>query len=468
MIRRSIALRFALTSFAGTALILAGLGLYLLRSAADHFEALDRAELAGALHHLAYMAQANGEPDMTTLLEQVRTMNMGHGTLLVRFETNDGRVLADTLGFPPPNVPLKAASPTLLNAAVGGSYYRLLVAPFDAGGGRILRAWVAMNIDHHRTFMALFRSALWTAIGIASILSVILSVLAARWGLAPLDHLRALLREVSGARLSMRLDPSELPRELAGLADEFNQMLARLDAAFLRLSQFSSDIAHELRTPVGNLMVETEVALGKARGIEEYQEVLYSNLEELRRLSSMIADMLFLARADNNLVTPHREHIDLDRTVSELCQWFEASAEERQLRLTWAGEGAVEGDRMMLQRALSNLLANAIRYATPGTDIRVEIDNRTTGEVMLRVANRGETVPPEHLPRLFDRFYQADASRSRKDEGSGLGLAITQSIVRAHGGVITVSSTDGLTEFRLRFPLMAGAAPLTPIPTPRV
>jgi len=452
MMHRSIALRFAITAFAGTALILAGLGVYLSRSVETHFAELDRAELTGALNHLAYMAQSGGTPDMATLLEQVRTMNMGHGALLVRIESRDGKILADTLGFSPPALRYDASRSTLVSATADGRNYRLLTAPFEAGRGRVLRAWVAMNIDHHQTFMSLFRNALWTAIGIALLLSLALSALAARWGLAPLDRLRMLLREVSGAHLAVRLDPADLPRELAGLAAEFNQMLARLDDAFRRLSQFSSDIAHELRTPVGNLMVETEVALGKARSIEEYQEVLYSNLEELRRLTAMIADMLFLARADNKLVTPNRERIDLQRTVADLCQWFEASAEEHRLHLIQAGTAGIEGDRMMVQRALSNLLANAIRHATPCSDIHIGIEHTGAAEVTLSVSNAGAAISPEHLPRLFDRFYQADPSRTRKGEGSGLGLAITRSIVEAHGGNVTVSSADGTTEFRMRFP----------------
>ena len=452
--RASIALRFAVTSFAGTALILAGLGLYLLRSEEAHFEAQDRAELGGTLKHLAYMAQANGEVGMgmSTLMAQVRTMNMGHGALRVRFEQADGKVLADTLGFAPPPIKPSAASAEFVTWQTDHGQYRLLSAPFDTGHGEILRAWVAMNIDHHQAFMALFRNALWTAIGIASILSVALSVLAARWGLAPLDRLRTLLREVSGARLNVRLDEADLPRELADLAREFNQMLERLDEAFRRLSQFSSDIAHELRTPVSNLMIETEVALGKGRSVEEYKEVLYSNLEELRRLASMIADMLFLARADNHLVTPNRERIDLGQTVADLCQGFEASAEERGLHLRPTGAGEIEGDRMMIRRALSNLLANAIRHARSGTDIQVAIEPGPAAGIAITVGNLGDTIPPEHLPRLFDRFYQADPSRSRKGEGTGLGLAITRSIAEAHGGGIAVSSSAGRTEFRLDFP----------------
>jgi two-component system heavy metal sensor histidine kinase CusS len=444
----SIRLRFALTSFLGTALILAGLGVYLLRSEQTHFEDMDRAELAGSLQHLAFMARGGqvGE-GLGGLVEQVQSMGMGHGALLARFETLDGQVLADTLGFTPPAPAGEGDS--LLSWQANGHHYRILAARFRPGDGRVLRAYVAMNIDHHAAFMDLFRTALWTAIGVALLLSLALAALTARWSLAPLKHMRQRVGEISGTHLDLRLDTAPLPPELVGLAEEFNAMLARLDEAFRRLSQFSSDIAHELRTPVSNLMVGTEVMLAQPRSAEDYREVLYANLEELRRLAAMIADMLFLARADNRLVTPQCEAIDLAATARDLAEGFEASAEERGLTLRVSGEGRLQGDRLMLRRALSNLLSNAIRHAQAGSEVVIAIEP-ADDEMQLYVTNQGATIATEHLPRLFDRFYQADASR--QGEGSGLGLAITRSIVEAHGGEIAVESVDGMTRFCLRFP----------------
>jgi two-component system heavy metal sensor histidine kinase CusS len=240
-----------------------------------------------------------------------------------------------------------------------------------------------------------------------------------------------------------------VPAELAALVETMNAMLARLEESFLRLKDFSSDLAHELRTPISNLMTETQVALAQARSADEYREVLASNAEEYERLARMIGDMLFLAQADNGLLVPTRESVDLANEVRDLFDFFDALAEEKALRLSLSGDGKIMGDRLMLRRALANLLANAIRHTPAGGSVRVGIaatDSATT----LEIENTGEPIPPEHLSRIFDRFYRVDPSRHRSNEGAGLGLAITRSIIEAHGGEITALSTANGVCFRIR------------------
>jgi len=233
-------------------------------------------------------------------------------------------------------------------------------------------------------------------------------------------------------------------------------MLARLEGSFRRLSDFSSDLAHELRTPISNLMTETQVAISKARSSDQYREVLYSNLEEYERLARMIADMLFLAKADNGLIVPSSEMVDMAMEVRELFGFYEAFAEEQGVSLVLAGGGVVRGDRLMIRRALSNLLSNAIRHTPHDGSVKVLIDPRKSGEIHLSVENPGEDIEPEHLPRLFDRFYRVDRSRQKASEGAGLGLAITKSIVEAHKGTIQVFSSNGSTRFAITIPA-AGA-----------
>ena len=229
-------------------------------------------------------------------------------------------------------------------------------------------------------------------------------------------------------------------------------MLARLEDSFRRLSDFSSDLAHELRTPISNLMTQTQVALARARTADEYREILYSNLEEYERLSQMTSDMLFLAKADNGLIATRTEPVDLASEVESLFAFYEALAEERDVRLVLAGEGRARVDRDMLRRAISNLLSNAIRHTPHGGEIRVHISESGSGQTELSVENPGSPIAPEHLLRLFDRFYRVDASRRKEGEGAGLGLAITKSIVEAHVGSISASSKGGIFRFAFSVP----------------
>jgi two-component system heavy metal sensor histidine kinase CusS len=198
-------------------------------------------------------------------------------------------------------------------------------------------------------------------------------------------------------------------------------MLGRLEDAFVRLSNFSADIAHELRTPVSNLLTHTEVVLTKKRDLDAYEENLYSNLEDLKRMSRMIDDMLFLAKADNGLIVPEQIDVDLSELVSKLFEYYQFLAEDRGIQLTLQGRGKVRGDRLMIDRALSNLLSNALRYTPEGNEISVQIE-QTPETVTLSVRNSGVTIDPQHIGKIFDRFYRADPAR-REGGPSNAGLA---------------------------------------------
>jgi len=215
---------------------------------------------------------------------------------------------------------------------------------------------------------------------------------------------------------------------------------------------FSSDIAHELRTPVSNLLTQTQVTLSKDRNSDEYRDVLVSNIEEFERLSRMISDMLFLAKSENNLIIPHREQLSLRDEVHGLFEFYGILSEDKSIVMTCSGSARVSGDRLMLRRAISNLLSNALRYTPTGGRITVHIDDTGDSLVKLSVENTGVAIPDEHLPRLFDRFYRVDGSRQRFGDGVGLGLAITRSIMRAHGGDAFVRSDQTSTVFELIIP----------------
>jgi len=262
-----------------------------------------------------------------------------------------------------------------------------------------------------------------------------------------------------GAAVSVRQPQSLVPLPSAGVPPEVLPLVSALNDLFTRMAellvterQFTADAAHELRTPISNLMMQTQVVLSRPRDADSYRDILESNAEEYERLARMVSDMLFLAKAENGLAIVYREPVDLAREVHDLFDFYEALADERTIRLEMQGEGVVQGDRLMLRRALNNLLSNALRHTPAGGHVAVTIV-RQEGLLVLTVENTGEMIPAQHLARLFERFYRADPSRQHASgEGTGLGLAITQAILRAHKGDVRVTSQPGSTSFGLRFP----------------
>jgi two-component system heavy metal sensor histidine kinase CusS len=305
---------------------------------------------------------------------------------------------------------------------------------------------------HHLLFMAEFRRLLAGAMALAALATALLGWMATRRGLRPLRDIAGTTASISAEHLSERLPESEIPGEIQALTLSFNAMLGRLEGAFRRLSDFSSDIAHELRTPVSNLMTQTQVVLAKTRSVDQYRDVLESNMEEYERLARMIGDMLFLAQADNGMVVPNRENIDLNVETERLFEFYEALAAEKGVQLASDGHAQVTGDRLMLQRALSNLLSNALRYTPAGGSIKITLSTDDVSERIV-VSNPGPKIPKEQLTRIFDRFYRANPSR-REGHGvhTGLGLAIAKSLIEANGGTIQATSEWGITRFEIVFP----------------
>lgn len=221
------------------------------------------------------------------------------------------------------------------------------------------------------------------------------------------------------------------------------------------LSNFSADIAHELRTPVTNLVTQTQVALNQYRSAEEYREILYSNLEEFERMGRMISDMLFLAQTENDSGNLRLVQADVGKMVRGLFDYFEALAEDKGITLYLKGQSSpILADKEMLLRALTNLLSNAIRHAPHGASVSVFLtqnDQITT----ISVENPGEPIPETAIAKIFDRFFRVDPARQRKSAGAGLGLAIVKSIAMAHGGSVCVTSNERATRFDLVLPYLS-------------
>lgn len=338
-----------------------------------------------------------------------------------------------------------------------GKTYRGTATLARIGGqGYVIVA--AINMDFHIHFLENFRRSLWMIMVVAGAITLLAAWYGVHQGHAPIRALSESMGNVQADRLHVRLDPDTVPGELKTLVDSFNHMIKRLEESFSRLSHFSADIAHELRTPLTNLITQTQVGLSKSRSLEEYRELLYSNLEEQERLTKMVNDMLWLAQSDHGLLKPAWEPLDMAREVRDLFDFFEALAEEKHIELAVEGNAPIIlGDRAMLRRALSNLLSNALRHTPKGKCVLVRLALSGEGGTLLSVQNPGPEIPNEHLPRVFDRFYRIDPSRQRQSEGAGLGLAIVKSIVEAHEGSINVISKHGVTCFTINFPRIANA-----------
>jgi len=458
----SIAARLNTLFLAILALVLVAGGVWLAAAIDGHFQEQDRMEIAGKLAALRRVAATLRSPqDVASLPRQLDDLFAGqHGEFVA---------IADAAGAPLAAYPDAVFPHDWTRAAVAagqgaaapflrwdrdGVSYRGLVEAMPTGSGALpgIVVGVGLDIGHHQQFMQALSEALLTALVACLALAGLLTWLATRHGLAPLRAMAGVAKGISASRLDQRLAVDTVPRELVDLAASFNDMLARLEDSFRRLQEFSADIAHDLRTPVGNLMMQAEVALTRSRSAEEYREVLYSALEEYDRLARMISDMLFLARADNGQLVPNRERLDLAQEMGALCDFYEPAASERGVRLSCSGAASASGDRLMLRRAFGNLLSNALRHTPDGGEVAIEIAPLDGERVRVAVENPGPAIPPEHLGRIFDRFHRVDASRQKSGENAGLGLAITRSIVVAHGGRIEALPRTAGARFEVTLP----------------
>jgi len=298
---------------------------------------------------------------------------------------------------------------------------------------------------------ATFDHVFWSTV-IGMLASTLLVYVAVRQGLRPLHRVAAQAALINPINLAIRLPGQAAPLELQRMVAVFNEMLDRIAMGYERLSQFSADLAHEIRTPVGALIGQTQVALNRSRSPIEYQQVLESNLEELNRLRLIVDDILFLARADHAGLDIERRPLAMADELQRIAEYFEGPADEAGLRFAIRASGTAFVNPSLCRRAIHNLVVNALRYGTPDTTIRLTGTQDDDGST-IAVENDGVTIPAEQLERLFDRFYRADAARGRPAESSGLGLAIVKAILELHGGEARVScSPSGTIRFDLRFP----------------
>lgn len=327
--------------------------------------------------------------------------------------------------------------------------------------GTVLRG--ALDITRNRHLLDAYRNKLTAVVGIAIALSAAIAWLLTRRGLEPVRAMSREIGRINAEQLHARIAREDWPTELRDLAASFDELLARLERSFEQLARFSSDLAHEFRSPVNNLVAAASVTLARARTPAEYQNTLEVVVEEGGRLSRMVASMLFLARADNADQHVQLETLALGDEFRKLVEFYGIAAEEQGVNLIAEGDCALLADPLLLRRALSNLLSNALRYTPRGGTVRLAAARRRDA-VVIAVSDDGAGIDARHLPFLFDRFYRADAART-SNESTGLGLAVVRSIAELHGGRAEVESSPGKgSTFTLHFPQPPAARTAAPPP----
>lgn len=378
----------------------------------------------------------------------------------IRVVDGAGRPLTETAGMAA-HVPAPFPRPTEFDGrgltgkewrAPDGRAYLLASCWIGFGSGRHL-LHVALDVSHDDALIASYRRKM----AVIFVLGVLVSATAGAWvarrGLHPLAQITEAASRITPSRLNGRIGPSGWPDELSELVAAFDAMLDRLEDSFTRLSRFSADIAHELRTPVGNLAGEAEVSLSRVRTPDEYRQVIESSLEEYARLSQIIEGLLFLARAESTDFQVSRIQLVGAAEVDAIRDYFEAVADEQGVTVTCEGDAAILAAPTLLRRAVANLVSNALQSTSRGGRVTVAVRPLEDGSTEVSIADTGIGIAATDLPRVFDRFYQCDPSRSRDGRGSGLGLSIVQSIMAAHGGAVRISSTPGQgTMVLLTFP----------------
>ena len=450
---KSIAWRLALAIALTCALVMSLIGVFLYRSLAselawrDDQALLGRLEQVRALLHDSDSLEALQErprlyQNMLGNLDSVLLVKREDGSPLIAINPHQ-QALPDVQPIAQARAPQRADIKT-----VGATV--LLAGMAQGPAGETLSVTVGKRLDEREQMLASYRMRLYGAVGFGALMAFGLGLLLLRRGLTPLRDLARAMAGIDPRSLDQRMSADHVPAELKEPVQALNAMLARLEDSFARLSQFSADLAHEIRTPLHNLLGSNSLALNQSRSAAEYQEVLASNIEEYERLNRMAENLMFLARAEHGQRPLQLHVLDLGEVGDGLCEYFEALAEDRQLRLDNQLGGPLTADLQLLQRALGNLLANAVRHAQPGSTVRLlRHDDAEYG--WIGVHNLGPAIDPQHIDKLFDRFYRVDPSRAQPGDSGGLGLAIVHSIMHLHGGQVRVVSNDSGTLFELGF-----------------
>lgn len=459
--RLSLAARLVALFAIGTSLLLLALGAGLAWMVRVQIDARDREEIDGktaaVMHLLRELKTGAGIEKSAARFADIA---IGHPHLQIglrlgeRWLVRPANEIVALVGDGNDDIP---HLPGIGTYRIDADIWWLRRIDFVAAGDRTFVAYVGVHVTPAHNLLERIIGSMLIAGVLGVTASAALGWFIARRGLAPIRAVAQEAERVTAHRLSEPLRVEDAPAEVRGLIVSINRMLARLQGSFRTLEEFSADIAHELRTPISTLMLQTQVTLSRERSVAEYQETLHSNLIELERLQRTVSDMLFLARVDRGMVQLERKTVDLAQEARSVAEFFEPVAAEQGQRIEVRGTGLAACDRAMARRALTNLLSNAVRYAPRGATITVDIAAQPDGGAVVDVINPAPPMSAEELQRLFARFARGtDATTagatSSFGEGAGLGLSIVNSIMRLHGGSVTADSTPSGLRLRLVFP----------------
>lgn len=379
----------------------------------------------------------------------------------LKIESENGQILAVTRRFPKIDPDFLARLPLYPEGTFGDGVFwdqadrsflviRAGASHLESNGQRKhLVLLVALDASDTQRTLRSYRQSLISMVSIGVVLSTLLAIILTRRGVRPLVLMTRLVQRLRVDRLHLRFQTRTWPLELAPLAQEFDRLLDEIVQGMARLSHFSSDLAHELRTPLASMMLEAEVILSQPRSSEEYQAVLASSVEELERLTTLVERLLLLARTE--AARPHLEPstFPLREKVERLVDYHLSGFSKEEIAIHIAPQATLRADPRLFELALGNLLSNAAKYAKPPLRIEFSEDSE---ECILSVQDSGPGIASEHLPFLFDRLYRVEASRTHS-ESHGLGLALVRSALQAHGGEVRLHSVVGTgSRFQLHFP----------------
>lgn len=402
--------------------------------------------LADEVESLQYALSAD-TIDMDDLKQQVIHAPTQLDASIYKYYTriidNNNNVLIETPGIPDIHIK-KTSIHTHITKPIYRWYshdntkYLFIQAPFKYHNNAHGTIQIILNISWQHAIIS-DRKYLTLALFFSALCSILLGFYITQRGMKSLYTLTDQVKNITATSLHQRIDPETLPKELKKLGLAFNETLDNIEASFVRLKQFSSDLAHELRMPINNLIGETEIVLARHHSLAEYQQVMMSNLEEYQRISHLIENILFLSRAENPQLELEKSPIQVDYEIAFICEYYEAMAEDKNISVKLEGKATVYANPVMFRRMISNLLSNALKYTANNGWVRFFIytDN---DNVHITLSDSGIGIAAEHLPKIFDRFYRVDAARSQESGGTGLGLAIVKSIVDMHHGSISIKS----------------------------
>jgi len=386
------------------------------------------------------------------VVHYVRVLDQRGRTLL---ENPQMELILPAALFPVPTSTRSSLQGNIKRQAIDGNVYKLssIRTAIEGFGPDAEVVQIAFDISSMEDFLADFRTKLAMLLVLGVGLSAVAGFFTARRGLSPLARITGTTKEMTVSRLNERIHPGQWPHEIATLARHFNSMLDRLQESFDGLFHYTGNLAHELRTPINNLMIEGDIALLRERTPQEYQKVIGSSMEEYERLSRLIDSLLFLARSDNSAHKIKQQAMDVGNEIQRMTEFYSALALDQGVEICCQGGAILSADAVLFRRAVSNLISNSLKYTPPAGKIVVSVRQRDDASIEISVSDTGCGIGAEQLPHVFDRFYRGDRADEGEIQGCGLGLSIVKAIMTMHGGSIEVQSQPGQgTKVTLRFP----------------